>query len=73
MGEALLAVVVADPAAARRALDSLRSSKTAGAVIALDAVLSDDGDVALSFGASSALVEQLRAGARADVLATALN
>jgi molybdate transport system substrate-binding protein len=33
--------------------------------------VSDNGDVALSFGASSALVEQLRAGARADVLATA--
>jgi len=33
--------------------------------------VSDEGDVALSFGASSALVEQLRAGARADVLATA--
>ena len=37
MGEALLAVVVADPDAARRALDSLRSSKTAGAVLALGA------------------------------------
>ena len=37
MGEALLAVVVADPTAARRALDSLRSSKTAGAVLALGA------------------------------------
>ncbi|MCU1395244.1 MAG: smc [Ilumatobacteraceae bacterium] len=35
MGEALLAVVVADPKAARSALESLRSSKTAGAVIAL--------------------------------------
>ena len=35
MGEALLAVVVANPAAARTALESLRSSKTAGAVIAL--------------------------------------
>ncbi|MCU1397545.1 MAG: smc, partial [Acidimicrobiales bacterium] len=35
MGEALLAVVVSDPAAARTALESLRSSKTAGAVIAL--------------------------------------
>ena len=35
MGEALLAVVVANPAAARNALESLRSSKTAGAVIAL--------------------------------------
>lgn len=32
---------------------------------------SDDGEIALSFGASSALVEQLRAGASADVLATA--
>ncbi|HEX6325007.1 MAG TPA: molybdate ABC transporter substrate-binding protein [Jiangellaceae bacterium] len=31
----------------------------------------DDGEIALSFSASSALVEQLRAGARADVLATA--
>jgi molybdate transport system substrate-binding protein len=30
-----------------------------------------DHEVALSFGASSAIVEQLRAGARADVLATA--
>ncbi|HEX6235072.1 MAG TPA: molybdate ABC transporter substrate-binding protein [Jiangellaceae bacterium] len=30
-----------------------------------------DDEIALSFGASSALVEQLRAGARADVLATA--
>ena len=35
MGEALLAVVVRDPDAARRALESLRSSKTAGGVIAL--------------------------------------
>jgi len=33
--------------------------------------VSDDDEIALSFGASSALVEQLRAGARADVLATA--
>ena len=33
--------------------------------------ISDDVEIALSFGASSALVEQLRAGARADVLATA--
>jgi molybdate transport system substrate-binding protein len=33
--------------------------------------VSDDGEIAVSFGASSALVEQLRAGARADVLATA--
>ncbi|MUH52581.1 MAG: AAA family ATPase, partial [Actinobacteria bacterium] len=37
MGEALLAVVVANPAAARRALESLRTSKTSGAVIALGA------------------------------------
>ena len=37
MGEALLAVVVANPNAARRALESLRSSKTSGAVIALGA------------------------------------
>ena len=37
MGEALLAVVVANPTAARHALDSLRSSKTAGAVLALGA------------------------------------
>ena len=35
MGEALLAVVVANPSAARHALESLRSSNTAGAVIAL--------------------------------------
>ena len=35
MGEALLAVVVRDPDAARSALESLRSSKTAGGVIAL--------------------------------------
>lgn len=33
--------------------------------------LADDGEIAFSFGASSALVEQLRAGAQADVLATA--
>lgn len=33
--------------------------------------LSSDTELAFSFGASSALVEQLRAGARADVLATA--
>ncbi len=32
---------------------------------------SSDSELAFSFGASSALVEQLRAGARADVLATA--
>ncbi len=37
LGEALLAVVVSDPSAARSALESLRSSKTAGAVIALGA------------------------------------
>ena len=37
MGEALLAVVVANPSAARNALESLRSSKTSGAVIALGA------------------------------------
>ena len=37
MGEALLAVVFADPKAARNALDSLRTAKTAGAVIALGA------------------------------------
>ena len=37
LGEALLAVVVADPASARDALASLRSAKTAGAVIALGA------------------------------------
>ena len=35
MGEALLAVVVRDPDTARRALDSLRASKTAGGVLAL--------------------------------------
>ncbi len=35
MGEALLSVVVASPNAARRALESLRNSKTSGAVIAL--------------------------------------
>ena len=35
MGEALLSVVVANPNAARRALESLRNSKTSGAVIAL--------------------------------------
>jgi len=33
--------------------------------------VSENGEIALSFGASSALVEQLRAGAHADVLATA--
>lgn len=37
LGESLTAVVVADPAAARRALDALRSSDTSGAVIALGA------------------------------------
>ncbi len=37
LGEALLAVVVADPASARDALASLRSARTAGAVIALGA------------------------------------
>ena len=35
MGEALLAVVVESPAAARRALESLRAAHTTGAVIAL--------------------------------------
>ena len=39
MGEALLAVVVANPKAARNALESLRSSKTSGAVIALGAAV----------------------------------
>ena len=37
LGESLTAVVVSDPAAARRALDALRSSDTSGAVIALGA------------------------------------
>lgn len=37
MGEALVAVVFADPKAARSALESLRTAKTAGAVIALGA------------------------------------
>lgn len=35
LGESLTAVVVSDPASARRALDALRSSDTSGAVIAL--------------------------------------
>ncbi len=35
LGESLTAVVVADPASGRRALDALRSSDTSGAVIAL--------------------------------------
>ncbi|MEM1335211.1 MAG: AAA family ATPase, partial [Actinomycetota bacterium] len=37
LGESLTAVVVADPSAARRSLDALRSSDTSGAVIALGA------------------------------------
>ncbi|MEL6892103.1 MAG: AAA family ATPase [Actinomycetota bacterium] len=37
LGESLTAVVVSDPASARRALDALRSSDTSGAVIALGA------------------------------------
>ncbi len=37
LGESLTAVVVGDPAAARRALDALKSSDTGGAVLALGA------------------------------------
>ncbi len=69
MGEALLAVVVRDPDAARAALKSLRSSKTAGAVIALG--------VATSAASTSANVisvgEPVRAHVRAHASENATN
>lgn len=67
---ALSAVACSGPAEPDR-VTVLAAASLAEPFTSLADELTAEYEVALSFGASSALVEQLRAGARADVLATA--